>query len=164
MRGIDIHTGASSTRSPTAPGQRAASDMEVAEAADSTCGSRRRESQIGPTDPVPTTVSRNQTMDGFARPGPSPYQREVSTARTRTFGWAENVMSQTDGKLDTNSRAGPGGEEAKVSLPGIKELFTMAGEVESGKSFCQRQNDHWPVVDISSRQQVDLFLVAPIPR
>jgi hypothetical protein len=72
-------------------------------------------------------------VDGFVRPGLSPFQRETSSARTRTSGWAENVMQQTEKRADS--------AEARVSLPGIKELFTMAGDVESGRYSMSRSSN-----------------------
>lgn len=134
---------ASPAMSSTALGKRRASEFDQADASDSLAGARRRESQIGPTDPVPQSMSRNKTVDGFVRPGLSPYQRETSSARTRTSGWAENMMQQTEKKGDS--------AEARVSLPGIKELFTMAGDVESGWCLMSRSsnrsmaNRSWPL-------------------
>ena len=124
---------ASPAMSSTALGKRRASEFDQADASDSLAGARRRESQIGPTDPVPQSMSRNKTVDGFVRPGLSPFQRETSSARTRTSGWAENVMQQTEKRADS--------AEARVSLPGIKELFTMAGDVESGRYSMSRSSN-----------------------
>jgi hypothetical protein len=110
---------------------------------------RRRGSQIGPYDPVPPLL-RSRTTDGagFVRPNPVSQQRPFGPLsypppRNRTYSWTDNadakfvggppvrtVRSRSDGRQDESAQAAEGG---RVSLPGIKELFVMAGEVEAGE-------------------------------
>lgn len=164
----DMHE--SNTNTNTMPstflGKRSASDIDPSESPAPVSGVFRRESQIGPTDPVPQGISRNKFPDGFARPGPSPYQRDGSSTRTRTFGWAENVRNQTSGTSGDTDRPGSTGEEVRVSLPGIKELLTMAGDVEAGELSRLDHMSGWAMADGRSAGQVGLFLAVmtrPVP-
>ena len=111
---------------------------------------RRRGSQIGPYDSAPP-LARSRTTDGagFVRPNPGSQQRPFGPLsypppRNRTYSWTDNVdakfvggpsvragRSHSDGRQDEGAQAAAG---PRVSLPGIKELFVMAGEVEAGES------------------------------
>ena len=148
------------------------SDRSLAAGMENAEWTRRRESQIGPYDAVPP-LARSRTTDGagFIRPSPVSQQRSFGPLsypppRNRTYSWTDNVdtklvggppvragRSQSDGRQDDAAQAAAGG---RVSLPGIKELFVMAGEVEAGEFRSGRSR----VVVVTRLTYIDLTRTA----